>query len=179
MYRERQKQGHSSECVGQFVLALLFITYCIFHMNSCKPTFAPPCILSKYLYIYIYIYIYKRVSITTFIYLFNFFKDFIYLFLDRGEGRERNINVWLPLEHPLLGTWPATLACALTGNQTGDPLVCGPALNLLSHTSQGYLFNFLFIAFREREEGRERDRKHRCCCSTYLWTHWWILYVPW
>ena len=33
----------------------------------------------------------------TFIY---FFKDFIYLLLERGEGRkrERNINVWLPLE---------------------------------------------------------------------------------
>ena len=32
-----------------------------------------------------------------------FFKDFIYLFLDRREGeekeRERNINVWLP-PHP-------------------------------------------------------------------------------
>lgn len=24
---------------------LLFVNYCIFHMN-CKPTFAPPCILS-------------------------------------------------------------------------------------------------------------------------------------
>ena len=39
------------------------------------------------------------------------FKDFIYLFLDRGEGkekeRERNIHVWLPLVCPLLGTWPA------------------------------------------------------------------------
>ena len=56
------------------------------------------------------------------------FKYFIYLFLDRREGkekeRERNINVWLPLEHPLLGTWPTTEACALTGNQTGDPFVC-------------------------------------------------------
>ena len=53
-----------------------------------------------------------------FLYL-NFF--FVYLFLDRGEGREkereRNIYVWLPLEHPLLGTWPATQACALIGNQ--------------------------------------------------------------
>ena len=42
-----------------------------------------------------------------------------YLFLE-GEGREkqreRNINVWLPLERPLLGTWPATQACAQTGN---------------------------------------------------------------
>ena len=49
-----------------------------------------------------------------------FFKDFIYLFLERGEGkekeRERNINVWLLLQCPLLGTWPATQACALTGN---------------------------------------------------------------
>ena len=37
----------------------------------------------------------------------GFFKDFIYLFLERGERREeereRNINVWLPLTRPLLG----------------------------------------------------------------------------
>ena len=46
-----------------------------------------------------------------------FLKDFIYLFLERGEGREkemeRNISVWLPLMRPLLGIWPATQACAL------------------------------------------------------------------
>ena len=43
-----------------------------------------------------------------------FFKDFIYLFLEREEGREkereRNINVWLPLVHGDLvnnpGMWP-------------------------------------------------------------------------
>ena len=68
-------------------------------------------------------------------------QDFIYLFLDREEGREkeseRNINVWLPFTHPLRGTWPTTQACALTGNQTGDPLVRRLALNPLSHTSQG------------------------------------------
>ena len=68
-------------------------------------------------------------------------KRFIYLFLERGKGREkereRNINVWLPLTWPLLGTWPATQACALTGNWTGDSLVCRPALNPLGHTSQG------------------------------------------
>ena len=49
-----------------------------------------------------------------------FLKDFIYLFLEREEGREkereRNINVWLPLVHPLLGTKPTTQACARTGN---------------------------------------------------------------
>ena len=52
-------------------------------------------------------------------------KDFIYLLLERREGREkereRNINVWLPLMHPLLGTWPATQAYVLTGNEPHQP----------------------------------------------------------
>ena len=52
--------------------------------------------------------------------------------------------MWLPLTWPPVGTWPATQACALTGNGTSDPLVCRPALNPLSHTSQGsYFFFFL------------------------------------
>ena len=71
-----------------------------------------------------------------------FLKDFIYLFLERGEGkekeRERNINVWLYLVYHLLGTWPATQARALTGNWTGNPLVHRPALNPLSYTTQGW-----------------------------------------
>ena len=68
-----------------------------------------------------------------------------YLFLEKGreKKRERNINVWLPLMHPLLGTWPATQACALTGNQTSDPLVHKPALNPLNHTSQGIMLKFI------------------------------------
>ena len=45
--------------------------------------------------------------------------------------------MWVPLARPLLGTWPATQACALTGNQTSDPLVHRPALSPLSHTSRG------------------------------------------
>ena len=68
-------------------------------------------------------------------------KDFIYLFLDRRGGREkkrdRNINVWLPLMHPLLETWPETQACALTGNRTSGPLVHRLALSPLNHTIQG------------------------------------------
>ena len=50
--------------------------------------------------------------------------------------RERNINVWLPLSCPLLRTWPATQACALTGNWTDNPLVHRPVCSPLSHTSQ-------------------------------------------
>ena len=82
--------------------------------------------------------------------LYDFFKkDFIYLFPDRGEGkekekeRERNISVWLPLACPLLGTWPATQACSLTGNQTSNHLGCRPAPNPLSHTSQDRTLQFL------------------------------------
>ena len=48
---------------------------------------------------------------------------------------------------PLLGTWPATQTCALTGNWTHNPLVCRPALNPLSYTSQGHFFFFLRLSF--------------------------------
>ena len=73
--------------------------------------------------------------------MYFFLRFYFYLFLERWESREkereRNINMWLPLTHPLLGTWPATQACVLTGNPTRDPLFHRPALNPLSHTSQG------------------------------------------
>ena len=76
----------------------------------------------------------------------GFLKKILFIYLERREGREkeREKNMdWLLLTHPQLGTWPATQAYALTGNQTSDPLVCRPALNPLHHTSQGWNF-FLF-----------------------------------
>ena len=76
---------------------------------------------------------------------FFFFKDFIYLLLERGKGREkvreRNIDQ-LPLLGRQLGTWPATQACALTGNRTCDLMVHRPVLIPLSQTSQGQTRNF-------------------------------------
>ena len=55
----------------------------------------------------------------------HFLKIFINLFLERGEGREkereRNISVWLPLTYPLLGTWPVTQACALEWESNQGP----------------------------------------------------------
>ena len=66
---------------------------------------------------------------------------------------ERYID-WLPLAHPQLGTWLATQACALTGNQTDKPLVPSPALSPLRHTSlginSGFNMSFFFplAAFR-------------------------------
>ena len=92
-----------------------------------------------------------------------FKKDFIYLFLERGEGRERTINVrgninLLPLAHPQPGIWPATQACALPGNQTSDLSLCRTMPRPLSHTSQGQI-NPL--------------RKHTCIYIYLKWYHEW------
>ena len=95
----------------------------------------------------------------------HFFKQILFIYFKqrgREEERERNINVWLlllltcPPANPTGDlTWPATQACALTGNQIGDPLVHQTVLNPLSHTSQGFHFHL-----RERGEGgKERERK--------------------
>ena len=46
---------------------------------------------------------------------------------------------------PQLGTWPTTQGCALAGNQIVNLLVPKMALNVLSHTSQGYKGLFIFI----------------------------------
>ena len=48
-------------------------------------------------------------------YIFKRFCSFIFSGEGREKKRERNINVWLPLGCHLLGTWPTTQACALTG----------------------------------------------------------------
>ena len=72
----------------------------------------------------------------------SIFLEFIYLFFEKGEGRERNINVWekhqsFGFTHHQWGTWPAIQACALTWNWTGDLLVRRPWFSPLSHTRQG------------------------------------------
>ena len=78
------------------------------------------------------------------------FTLFYFIFRQRGrEGETERNNVWLPLMHPLLGTWPTTQARVLTGNRTSDLLVRRLALNPLSNTSQGYkrewILVFLFL----------------------------------
>ena len=105
-------------------------------------------VLEYFLLVFFSGYILMKLNLErTFVIFLSFLKDFIYLFLDRGEGREkereRNINVWLPLTRPLLGTWPTTHTCVLTGNRASNPLVCRPVLNPLIHTSQGLYNQFL------------------------------------
>ena len=64
---------------------------------------------------------------------------YLFIFTQRereGEREGEKHQCVVAFHRPQLGTWPTTQACALTGNRTGDPLVCRPALNPLSHTSQ-------------------------------------------
>ena len=79
----------------------------------------------------------------------SFKKYFIYLFLERGEGREKEgwegllceRETWIgcPLYALWPGTKPATHACALTGNWTSYLSLCGMMPKQLSHTSQGFM----------------------------------------
>ena len=92
-----------------------------------------------------YFILYFLIWFITLSYFYIFLLQYFIYFFREGKGgrkRERNINVWLLLSRPLLGTWPVTQACALTGNRTSDPLICRLALNPLSHTSQGI---FLYV----------------------------------
>ena len=68
------------------------------------------------------------------------------------------MNVWLPLSRPILGIWPTTQACALTGKETSDLLLHSLALNPLSHTSQG---KYLFILRERGWKGERQGEKHK------------------
>ena len=76
-----------------------------------------------------------------------FLNLFIYLFIrEKGREGEREAekhNVWLPLMCPLLETWPATQACALTGNRTAHPLIHRPALN--QHQPGWFSWNYFWM----------------------------------
>ena len=64
----------------------------------------------------------------------GFCKDFICLFLERGKGgrqRRRETSMFGCL---LRAPGPCNQACALTGNRTGNPLVCRLVFHPWSHT---------------------------------------------
>ena len=77
---------------------------------------------------------------------FLFYIYYLFIFRERGRegGREREKHQCVVASHhPQLRTWPATQACALTGNRTSNSLVHKPALNPLS--SQGSIPIFRVI----------------------------------
>ena len=93
-----------------------------------------------------------------------------YLFSERGERKEKKgeKHQLVASQTPPARDWPATQACALTGNRTSDPLVCRLALKPLSHTSQGIFCNLCFkrfYLFIFTERGREGE-KHQCARDT-------------
>ena len=67
------------------------------------------------------------------------------------KERERNMGVRekhsfiASCSHPKWGTKPATQACALTGDLSGDLLLCGTMPNQLSQTGQGPHVGFFFL----------------------------------
>ena len=100
-----------------------------------------------------------------------FFHDFLFkyiflnLFLERGEGKERGRKTMISCfsQVPLAGTEPATQACALTRNWTGNLLVCGTVPNQLSHTGQGS-HNFLklfYLAEISSDKPETSEKKFR------------------
>ena len=70
-----------------------------------------------------------------------FFLKILFIFREGkgGTKRGRETSMCGCLVHaPYWGpAWPTTQACALTGDQTSNPLIRRLALNPLNHTSQG------------------------------------------
>ena len=100
---------------------------------------------------------------------------------------ERNINVWLPLTWPPLGTWPATQACAMIGNRTATlwftahaqstELHC-PGLDSLFKKKKNLIY------FYTEGKGRRNRGRETSICSCLSHTPYWRpgpqpRHVPW
>ena len=99
------------------------------------------------------------------------FKDFTYLFLERGEGREkereRNINVWLPL------MWPPT------GHLAHNPGMCPDSelnrrpfgLQVSTPFTESHqpglceeknLKDFIYLSLERKKAGRKKGTENQC-----------------
>ena len=65
-------------------------------------------------------------------------RSYLFVFRERGREKERKSNVnWWPLACAPAGVQATTKVNTLTGNRTGDLLLCRTTPNQPSHTSQG------------------------------------------
>ena len=94
------------------------------------------------------------------------FKDFICLFFREVKGereRGRNINMWLPLVHPLLGAWPAKQAYALDWESNWLHFDSQTTTQSLSHTSLGN-----HVVFIVNIVSRDQQCSLNMCCKKYV-----------
>ena len=84
------------------------------------------------------------------IYDYYFFIELIYLFFIEmeKEGEWETSMCGCLLHAPYWGPVQQPRACALTGNQTGNPLVHRPTLNPLNYTSQCSISLFLTATYQ-------------------------------
>ena len=79
----------------------------------------------------------------------SFIFYFINLFLERGEGKEkkrvRNMNVWLPLTHPLLGSLSHNPGMCPDWESNQQPFGLQAGTQPLSHPSQGLWSILIFV----------------------------------
>ena len=90
-----------------------------------------------------------KVTYSSFIQIFfSFLKDFIYSFVERGEGREkdreRSISVWLPLACPPTGDLACNPGMCPDWESICQPFGSQPTLNPLSYTNQSEI-HFIFL----------------------------------
>ena len=87
----------------------------------------------------------------------------MYLFLERGEGkekeRERNINVWLPLMHPKLGTWPATQGMCPDWESIQGPFSLQANTQPTEPHRPGHIHIYLNSKVKTRKKGKEGGRE--------------------
>ena len=100
--------------------------------------------------VFIFWFIIKKWLFVPIFYILLFFKDFVYLFFERGEGREeereRNINVWLPLVRPYQGPGPQSRHVPWPGSKPTTLLFTGwHPIHWV--TSAGATFCFFLVYF--------------------------------
>ena len=75
----------------------------------------------------------------------------MYLFLKRGEERERNTS-WLPLTHTQLGTRPTNQACCRNQESSWGPFSLQDDAQPTKLHSQGKKWHFKKLQMHSREE---------------------------